>query len=348
MNKQYDNLIESNKTHNDNLDKHFVLANSECSYCKCKIKLITCFVFSCIVCIVFLEINSFYKKYSCYNAGIKFFNEKNYIKALNEFALAGNYKDAKEKLKEASKHIFGKLDECLNQFGIEMVICPAGSYIETKKDKNSKKNQNKLIISRPFAISKYEITRAQYFSIIEPSTNTQILNPTLENLSKPVTVNWNDAKKFCEKLNKMFADKLSANYMFDLPTDVQWEYACRAGKNSRFYNGPTEGDYYDMGWMLNNSSGIIHIVGQKMPNDWGIYDMYGNVWEWCKNSCEKCESKASKEMKSIEYMKDSCRILRGGSFHNNFFPKQTTSYAFPDTNEIGDIGFRPIFVSISQ
>ena len=334
--------MELNKLHNDNLDQNCVSESFKFLHCKRTIKIIVCLVFLLTICFAFFMMSLFYKKQSYYNTGIKFLNEKKYDKALNEFILAGDYKNAKEKLNEANRHVFGKLNDCLKQIGIEMTICPAGNFTEIKR--NNKSNVRTAIINRPFAIGKYEITQEQYFSVMELPPDQQ----NIKNQSKPVNVNWINAKKFCEKLNKMFADKLPADYRFDLPTEVQWEYACRAGKNSIFYDGPTEGNFYDVAWNINNSGDELQIVGQKKPNAWGIYDMYGNVWEWCKNTCEKCASKAVKEKKSVEDMEDSCRALRGGSFRVDFLPILSINYADPDMDTKQDIGFRLAFVPVSQ
>jgi formylglycine-generating enzyme required for sulfatase activity len=89
-----------------------------------------------------------------------------------------------------------------------------------------------------------------------------------------VCVTWNDAQAFC----KWLSDKEGVTYT--LPTEAQWEYACRAGTTTTWYFGDREGDLDANGWQASNSAEQAHPVGLKLPNAWGLYDMYGNAWEW--------------------------------------------------------------------
>jgi len=91
-------------------------------------------------------------------------------------------------------------------------------------------------------------------------------------------VSWNDATEFCRKLTERerAAGRLSAGHEFTLPTEAQWEYACRAGTT-----GDYAGDLDAMAWYDKNSGGTTHPVGTKLANAWGLADMHGNVWEWC-------------------------------------------------------------------
>jgi formylglycine-generating enzyme required for sulfatase activity len=138
-----------------------------------------------------------------------------------------------------------------------------------------------------------------------------------ENPQNPVEfVSSFDAQAFCEKLSKL----TGKNYR--LPTEAEWEYACRAGTETRFSFSDDEDQLGDYAWFSGNSNNTTHPVGEKRPNPWGIYDMHGNVWEWCAD--QHHESYATKpdnikENGSIVWLDsnigdESSMMLRGGSW----------------------------------
>ena len=147
---------------------------------------------------------------------------------------------------------------------------------------------HKVTLTRGYWLGKYEVTQAQYEAIMGE-------NPSrFKGADQPVeSVSWNDAMEFCEKLTEreQAAGRLLKGYEYTLPTEAQWEYACRAGTMTAFNNGTnieTDDQIYGecphldpVGWYWCNSESKTHPVGQKRPNDWGLYDMHGNVFEWC-------------------------------------------------------------------
>ncbi len=132
--------------------------------------------------------------------------------------------------------------------------------------------QHKVIISHDFYLGKYEVTQAQWLALMDENPSTQI------GANLPVNrVSWYDVQEYLERLNNLVEEGL-----FHLPTEAEREYAARAGTDMTTYFGdrPTIEETMEHAWFRRNSEGEIHPVGQKKPNPWGLYDMYGNVWEW--------------------------------------------------------------------
>jgi formylglycine-generating enzyme required for sulfatase activity len=133
--------------------------------------------------------------------------------------------------------------------------------------------------------------------------------------STPINVNWNDAVAFCARLTEMerVAGRLPLEHEYRLPSEAEWEYACRAGSTTRFANGDTDADLDKIGWHCGGKGGrSLQPGGLKLPNDWGLYDMHGNVGEWCLDWYG--EYSANKIIDPFGPDDGSMRVIRGGWF----------------------------------
>jgi formylglycine-generating enzyme required for sulfatase activity len=153
------------------------------------------------------------------------------------------------------------------------VFVPAGSFTMgsplDEEGRIKSENQIEVTLSQPFWLAQTEVTQAQWEAVM--GTNPSRFKGT----NLPVeNVTWTAAQGFIAKLNAK--QILPDRWKFALPTEAQWEYACRAGKE-----GPGFHRLDEVAWYDRNSGGMTHKVGQKTPNNWGFYDMHGNVWEWC-------------------------------------------------------------------
>jgi formylglycine-generating enzyme required for sulfatase activity len=126
-------------------------------------------------------------------------------------------------------------------------------------------------------------------------------------------VSWDDCQAFLGKLNEKYG---SAGVKFSLPTEAQWEYACRAGSTTRYSFGDDEKSLGEYAWYAGNSGGRTHPVGEKKPNAFGLYDMHGNVWEWCVDWYRSIYYANSPADDPRGFATDSHRVGRSGGWDN--------------------------------
>ena len=164
------------------------------------------------------------------------------------------------------------------------------------------KPAHEVTLTRPFYMGKFVITQEQYEQVMGT-------NPSqFKGKSNPVeTVSWSDAQTFCKKL--MERTKQTTR----LPTESEWEYSCRAGTKFAYYSGDTEKDLDRVAWYIRNSKNTTHPVGQKEANALGLYDMHGNVFQWCEDFCGEYQKDAVIDPNGPT--EGAARVLRGGSWH---------------------------------
>jgi formylglycine-generating enzyme required for sulfatase activity len=166
---------------------------------------------------------------------------------------------------------------------------------------------HKVTITRPFYLGQCLVTQSQWKALMgnKPSTFRDPQNPV-------DSVSWDGCQAFLGKLNERF--RVSAK-TFRLPTEAEWEYACRAGSTSIFYFGDDEHRLGEHAWFGDNADGKTHPVGQKKPNAWGLYDMYGSVWLWCADWYGADYYRKSPASDPAGPAAGSERVMRGGSWY---------------------------------
>ncbi len=197
----------------------------------------------------------------------------------------------------------------------EMVRVPAGSFVMGSprqvdqaaaaagvKTAGDEEPTRKISVAA-FAIGKYEVTQAQWVALMGSNPSS------VKGDSLPVdSVSWDDVQAFIQKLNARTGKR------YRLPTEAEWEYAARAGSPALYFfgNDPAQLDRY--AWFESNAGGTSHPVGQKQPNKFGLYDVYGNVWEWVEDCYRKSYAGAPANGAAVGGAKTCDRVDRGGAF----------------------------------
>ena len=183
----------------------------------------------------------------------------------------------------------------VDNFSFEMVKVEAGSFYLGNG------LSNRVTITRDYYIGKYEVTQGLYDMVMG-------VNPScFKGYDRPVEqVSWNDAEEFCAKLSRM------TGRHFSLPTDAEWEYAARGGKKTKGYEYAGSSDPNEVGWYYKNSEQQTHPVGRLKPNELGIYDMCGNVAEWCQDWYSEYPDKEQTD--PMGAAKGTHKVERNGGF----------------------------------
>lgn len=222
------------------------------------------------------------------------------------------------------------------KYGIWLNWVGPGSFTMGNNEGDSDEQPaHEVRLSQGYWLGKYEVTQAEYQAVMNRNPS-QFKNA---GATAPVEkVTWDEAMEFCQKITMVEgeAGRLPDGYVFSLPTEAQWEYACRAGSQAEFGGS---GKLEEMGWFGRNSRKTTHPVGQKQPNDWNFYDMHGNVWEWCRDWFDSYP--AGSVVDPVGASTGDTRVSRGGGWQD--FPEMCRSTSrvrnAPDSRD-ETLGFR--------
>ena len=222
-----------------------------------------------------------------------------------------------------------------NSIGMELVSIPEGEFLMGEGG-----GAVAVILTKPFWLGATEVTQGQFKKVMgtEPWLNKGEVQIDEDNAAS--WVDWNDATAFCQRLTDTdhTNGKLPAGESYRLPTEAEWEYACRAGTTTAFSFGDDKEQFGENAWYRDNAGDVgervAHAVGLKKPNLWGLHDMHGNVWEWCSDWVGTLPGGAD----PVGPEGGSIRVLRGGSYR--FDPDCRLANHGVPADRGGSLGFR--------
>jgi formylglycine-generating enzyme required for sulfatase activity/serine/threonine protein kinase len=237
---------------------------------------------------------------------------------------------AEPKPTETSDEPIDLQETLVNSIGIELKLIPAGAFTmgqagddsdETPHEVTLTHKPHKVTLTKPIYMGVHEVTNAQWEQVMGgvPSSRKDA-NLPVEN------VNWDEVHEFCQRLSAL-PDEKQAGRVYRLPTEAEWEYACRAGTTTQWSFGDDDSMLGEYAWFRGNSSRVTHPVGTKKPNAWGLFDMHGNVWEWCSDGYSNGYSnfKKSAVHDPREPSRGPGRVIRGGGFGDVAGPCRSAS-----------------------
>ncbi len=199
--------------------------------------------------------------------------------------------------------------------------------------------QHVVTITQPFYVGMFEVTQAEYARVVgsSPSYFQGPQNPVEQ-------VSWEEAVEFCRRLSTR-PEEQAAGRAYRLPTEAEWEYACRAGSTTDFHFGDDKERLGQYAWFDENSGSTTHPAGEKRPNAWGLYDMPGNVWEWCQDWFAAYPDSADAVVDPQGPLAGSQRVLRGGDWgFTAWFCFSSLRFGVEPSNRSFIMGFRVVAV----
>jgi formylglycine-generating enzyme required for sulfatase activity len=221
--------------------------------------------------------------------------------------------------------------EIANSIGMKLKLVPSGTFMMGSATKQAgsgdDERQVKVTLSKPFYLGVYEVTQDEYTKVMGENSSffqKEVIG-NIDSRRLPVEqVSWEEAVEFCKRLSEMEAEKKSQR-VYRLPTEAEWEYACRAGTETAFHFGEREDRLSEFAWFASNAQRMTHAVGAKKPNAWGFFDMTGNAWEWCQDRYGEYPVGSVTDPTGTK--ESEFRVLRGGSwYHDATFCRSSSRY----------------------
>ncbi len=232
-------------------------------------------------------------------------------------------------------------DQVTNSIGMALIRIPKGEFIMgspiTEKNRSGDESQTRVTLSRDFLLGQTEVTRGQWEQVMGTKPWGGSSDKSADDLPA-VNVSWDDVTTFCRKLTdrERANGKLQATEVYRLPTEAEWEYACRAGTTTAYSFGDDESLLRDFAWFVGNSGGVAQPVGTKQSNPWGLHDMHGNVWEWCSDGYVRQRMGGIDPVSSEDLTN---HVARGGSWSFNP-PYCRSAYRHDPSLPRDTLGFR--------
>jgi surface protein len=250
--------------------------------------------------------------YQTYNSSYKTFH--GFIDDIRIYNRALSAHEIEILYREESPNHFADLTSTVK---LEMIWVEPGTFKMGQVGVENAEPEHNVTLTKGFYLGKYEVTQAQYEAVMTGNTDGLSASPSNwpYNPNRPVEkVSWEDIQVFLTRLNEQQADSLPAGWAYVLPTEAQWEYACRAGTTTAYSWGDNISTS-DANWDHGSDANQTEDVGQYFANPWGFYDMHGNVWEWTRDTNATYASGEQTDPFN-DAISDSFRVSRGGSWFN--------------------------------